>query len=448
MKPCCCRGEQRDTATDMCEPICTEGCQNNGVCTRPDICSCTPYWEGETCHLDVNECHNSPCEHDCRNLVPGFECSCKRGYKIHDTDPTLCTKHTVNVDKFSVESDSLTQARINWRLHSTFELSELLASIKITFCAENETSSISSMNPNQRSLTVIGLSPNTLYTFKMEIILHNTIPMEDRGNLTGIQTIRFHTPSMLMTKCLRYHNERQRELSMSIITHQLDPNPCNNNGECIDNDLRPFYTCKCPVGLTGHNCNELYDPCSESDCQNGGICTPTADRSNYTCTCPAMYTGAKCDVRISPCITDPNLCLNGAVCIDRSLTETGYECKCATGYIGRHCEVSYTYCDDRICLNNGECIHNTTSGESQCKCSLPYYGERCEITMEPCVDSISNPCQNNGLCYNYPTDIQLNEPFCACPSHAIGMHCESTCRDEGGGFCDCDTQGQCSVYNY
>ena len=442
MVACCCRGERRDIVTDMCEPICSEPCQNNGSCTRPDTCSCTPYWEGDTCETDVDECSYSPCEHNCKNLAPGYECSCKLGYKVQDNDVTSCTKHTVSVDKFTVDSDAITQATINWELHSTFELSQLIETIKISYSTDN-TTSVSSMDPNQRSLTILGLTPDTLYTFQIELIYHQTISLSDRMSLYGIKTIRFHTPSPEMNQCLTYHNKRQRELSLSIISHQISPNPCNNNGECLDNELAPYYTCNCPPGLTGDNCDELYDPCSNSDCQNGGICIPTADRSNHTCSCPTMYTGARCDVRISPCIYDPNLCSNGGVCVDLSSDERGYECICPARYIGRHCEVAFTFCQDRICLNNGACVHDNARNVSTCECSLPYYGERCEITMSSCNATMSNPCQNRGLCYSYPSDGGLHEPFCACPNHARGRHCETTCTDEEGVFCDCDTKGQC-----
>ena len=436
-KPCCCKGERRDSLTDKCEPICTQTCQNNGICTRPEICSCTPYWEGTSCDTDINECQNSPCSHECTNLIPGFECACKIGYRVDNSNSSHCIRHTISVGNFVVESESLTQTRIIWHLDATFELSELLTAVKITITNENNTLTTSTIDISMSSLTIIGLSVGTLYTFSIELIFHNSIPTEDRIFLTGIKTIKFHTPPPLMSQCLTYHNKRQKEFSTSLIAHHIDPNPCSK-GECLDNEFPPYYVCNCPPGLTGEHCNELYDPCLTSDCQNGGTCLATADRSNYTCICPDLYTDAKCSTRISPCDYHPNLCLNNATCLDRPTSPGGYDCVCDTGFIGRHCEISYTYCGDKICLNNGKCVNDTF-----CQCNLPFYGLRCEITMEPCTSDSTNPCLNNGLCYSYHTDVELNEPFCACPSYAMGKVCEVTCLHEDGDICDCDTHGSC-----
>ena len=443
-KPCCCNGERRDAATDKCEPICTQTCQNNGICTRPGICSCTPSWEGTSCETDVNECQNSPCSHQCTNLIPGFECTCRLGYRVDTTNSSHCLSHTISISNFAVESESLTQARIRWHLDATFILTELITAVKLTIKDENNTTTTSTLEITMNSLTILGLTADTLYTFSIELIFLKAVPIEDRIFLSGTKTIKFHTPPPLMSRCLTYHNKRQREFSTSVIAHHIDPNPCNNKGECIDNEFSPYYACICPPGLTGQNCNELNDPCLASDCENGGTCLATPDRSNYTCICPDLYTGTKCSTRISACDFHPNLCLNSATCLDNLASSGGYECVCATGYIGRHCEVSYTYCGDKICLNDGECINDNNTGVSTCQCSLPFYGERCEITMEPCRSDVTNPCLNNGLCYSYHSDVELSEPFCACPGYAMGNLCEVTCMNgDDGEVCDCDTQGSC-----
>ena len=66
-------------------------CQNSGEC-HPDYryldgagnftCSCSRYYTGTLCDVDVNECEQSkPCLNGtCNNEQPGFSCSCFAGY--------------------------------------------------------------------------------------------------------------------------------------------------------------------------------------------------------------------------------------------------------------------------------------------------------------------------------------------------------------------------------
>lgn len=46
-------------------------------------------------------------------------------------------------------------------------------------------------------------------------------------------------------------------------------------------------------------------------CLNGGTCKSTAP-DRYTCTCPEGFGGANCDVVLNPCATEP--CANGGKC--------------------------------------------------------------------------------------------------------------------------------------
>ena len=93
-------------------------------------------------------------------------------------------------------------------------------------------------------------------------------------------------------------------------------------------------------------------------CQNGGTCN-NDNLGSYTCTCPSGYKGQNCEIsnwnsfsvgeggggkdgnikiflnkQVRPCIVKKT-CQNNGECIEDSL---GYSCRCTNGYTGTNCE--------------------------------------------------------------------------------------------------------------
>lgn len=75
----------KDCAT--ADPCASNPCANGGDCTPVDstfICRCTPFFFGQTCKQDVNECDAVPprCKNDgiCINEVGGYRCQCPPEY--------------------------------------------------------------------------------------------------------------------------------------------------------------------------------------------------------------------------------------------------------------------------------------------------------------------------------------------------------------------------------
>lgn len=52
--------------------------------------------------------------------------------------------------------------------------------------------------------------------------------------------------------------------------NDCDSQPCLHNGQC--NDSINGYTCQCPSGWTGKNCEEEMDQCALQPCGNGASC--------------------------------------------------------------------------------------------------------------------------------------------------------------------------------
>ncbi|XP_076318763.1 uncharacterized protein LOC143229831 [Tachypleus tridentatus] len=220
--------------------------------------------------------------------------------------------------------------------------------------------------------------------------------------------------------------------------------PCKNGGTCT-NTGQGSYTCTCPQGITGTNCDIQVDNCAHQPCQNGGKCKPAI--KTYKCECPHGFYGSNCEMASNTCPT--HHCQNGGTC--RTGT-SGYVCVCPDGFSGHHCEVRLNKCEPNPCFN-GSCIQRMDG--YKCLCSTGYTGERCDVDINDCEDS---PCLNGGTCVD-----NINSFHCSCVPGFMGPLCQTnvddclikpcanggTCHDLVNDFmCDCQvgfTSKDCSV---
>jgi Notch-like protein len=114
-------------------------------------------------------------------------------------------------------------------------------------------------------------------------------------------------------------------------TNFCQHNPCQNGGVC--NNDQASHQCFCPNGYYGSNCQFSGQSCDSSPCQHGGTCQDGGPKG-YTCDCPPGTTGPQCeqDTR-NECTYNP--CKEG-FCIDK----TGdYDCSCHFGWRGKNCDI-------------------------------------------------------------------------------------------------------------
>uniref|UniRef100_A0A4W6E8I7 Neurocan b n=1 Tax=Lates calcarifer TaxID=8187 RepID=A0A4W6E8I7_LATCA len=84
------------------------------------------------------------------------------------------------------------------------------------------------------------------------------------------------------------------------ITGCLNPcvtNPCLHGGKCLPQGTG--YSCYCPQGYTGENCEIDVDDCQSEPCENGGTCVDKID--SFLCLCLPSYGGDTCEKDVEGC---------------------------------------------------------------------------------------------------------------------------------------------------
>ncbi|XP_030016923.1 neurocan core protein-like [Sphaeramia orbicularis] len=86
-------------------------------------------------------------------------------------------------------------------------------------------------------------------------------------------------------------------LSPTVEVEACVTNPCLHGGKCLPQGTG--YSCYCPQGYTGENCEIDVDDCQSEPCENGGTCVDKID--SFLCLCLPSYGGDTCEKDIEGC---------------------------------------------------------------------------------------------------------------------------------------------------
>ncbi|KAK2822305.1 hypothetical protein Q5P01_022370 [Channa striata] len=86
-------------------------------------------------------------------------------------------------------------------------------------------------------------------------------------------------------------------LSPTVKVEPCVTNPCLHGGKCLPQGTG--YSCYCPQGFAGENCEIDVDDCQSEPCENGGTCIDKID--SFLCLCLPSYGGDMCEKDIEGC---------------------------------------------------------------------------------------------------------------------------------------------------
>ncbi|XP_050423737.1 protein crumbs isoform X2 [Adelges cooleyi] len=393
------KGRNCETNINECE---MNPCSNQGVCFDnygSYTCQCQSGFGGVNCEFDLNECISNPCQNggQCRDQVGSYECRCAPGFlgrnceiDVDDCESAVCPPNSLCIDGIASYTCHCKSGYIGSPPNCT----------EVTICNSSPCQNGGSCNligNNQYNCSC--LPGYTGQTCQIDIDECLSKPCLNGGICNDlINGFRCDcTDNFMGTYC-----------QLPFDTCAKIPGPCLNNGSCIHktSSLKD-YTCMCPLGFEGKNCELNINDCLMVTCPPGKTCIDGVN--TYECRCPEGFTGDDCSKPLKDCKDRP--CKNNATCVDNI---DGYSCQCHTGYTGVHCEQDINECEvNKEVCNYGICVN--TNGSYQCFCRPGFSGDNCDVDFDECL---SQPCFNGAICEN-----KINGFNCICPPGFSGKVC-------------------------
>ncbi|XP_062437636.1 protein crumbs homolog 1 [Rhea pennata] len=430
---CRCADTSADTMEEPCnkvyDPCSSNPCLQNATCLSSAgdfsfTCECPAGYNGTTCEIAISVCDTNPCEHGgtCQDGLAGPTCLCHAGYTgiLCEMDFDECISepcHNGAVCRDGVDEYSCYCVPGYQGKHCDLEVNECVSDpcLNGATCL-NQIGRYDCICPLGYTGTNCELDMDECLS---QPCLNGATCHDSLGSFTCSCTLGF-----LGDLC---------ETNIDECVSQ----PCLHGGQCTDGVNG--YSCNCTsTGFTGLHCETLIPLCQSQPCYNNATCEDSTD--NYTCHCWPGYTGSHCENDISECSSNP--CLSESECVELSWANwygsipglpsvfsydkaEGYICSCKPGFAGIHCDEDINECYMNPCQNGGIC--ENFPGNYTCHCpsadkeGIYYGGWNCTEVLHGCTDQ---QCQNNGICIPHLKNGQHGFS-CICSPGYTGIHCET-----------------------
>jgi hypothetical protein len=406
-------------------------CHGNGTCDRPDNCTCSNGFIGETCEFIVksNETIHENCTGadscNCTTGWTGYKCSVPICFGFNTSDPLVCSgKGTCDLP------DNCTCA-IGWtglKCETTIDSGN---------CTNLHCTSILCFGRNK--------SDPLVCSGRGSCIDVDNCTCE--YNVTGVECeLNIDTGSRNDTNCTDQWTGANCTIPICLGLNASNPLVCSGRGMCNYPD-----NCTCYAGYTGDVCElnatAVYNDTDASNCTSTDSCNCTTGWTGYECSVPICFGfnashSFVCSGR-GRCIEVDNCTCNsdyfGQKCeLDTNMTSNGTVVNCTSEWTGVNCSIPICFglnaSNVLVCSGNGSCI-----GPDNCTCDTIYTGQYCESIndyddkVDNCTTgwigtncsipicfglNASNPlvCNGNGTC-DHPEN-------CTCIGNFTGLECD------------------------
>ncbi|KAF8360554.1 hypothetical protein PRIPAC_87477 [Pristionchus pacificus] len=205
-----------------------------------------------------------------------------------------------------------------------------------------------------------------------------------------------------------------------------------NGGTCTGD--RYDYTCECPQGYSGMQCQVSGNACDGLSCENGGNCTLVLDNSRGVCDCPHAWQGPTCEqnnlLSTRNCENCDGTCYKRPSQLNDTRLFTPHEndpmtsAKCKTIMMGIPTAEFYILAGS-ICYTGTEPMVTEESNDAACDTACPGSTSK---NPSKCGDD------DNVLLVMYPFDEEATQ----CTSSSCGFADRGYCVEQLKGFsCVC-----------